>query len=191
MKYLLVGRSGSGKDYTSEVLKKYGLTFLKSYTTRPKRFEKEDTHVFINKEEVDSYTDKIAYTKINDNEYFSTKQQVVDNDAYIIDPNGIKVLLDNMKDTEFFIIYVSANNDMQRKQMSINRSNSIEKESVIFDNRNNDENNQFTEFEDKIKDEATIKNRFPFNVKGVYVIHNDYNEITIENAVKSIMSMKL
>ena len=40
---LLVGRSGSGKSTVADILsRQYGRYILPSYTTRPKRFEKEE-----------------------------------------------------------------------------------------------------------------------------------------------------
>ena len=46
---LLVGRSGSGKSTVADILsRQYGRYILLSYTTRPKRFEQEEGHIFVN-----------------------------------------------------------------------------------------------------------------------------------------------
>lgn len=43
---LLVGRSGSGKSTVADILsRQYGRSILPSYTTRPKRFEREEGHI--------------------------------------------------------------------------------------------------------------------------------------------------
>ena len=95
---VILGRSGRGKDTCAKYLTdKYGLTQVKSYTTRPKRGENEDTHIFINKSEVNNYiNDMAAYTKIGEYEYFATKTQVQENDIYIIDPKGLYELKKTM-----------------------------------------------------------------------------------------------
>ena len=63
--YLIVGRTASGKDSLARaVAKKHNLKILSSYTTRPKRPNETNEHIFISPEEVDNYVnDFIAYTK--------------------------------------------------------------------------------------------------------------------------------
>ena len=52
--YLVVGLLGAGKDsLINAVQKTIPMKLLKSYTTRPPRYNGEDTHTFINKEEYD------------------------------------------------------------------------------------------------------------------------------------------
>jgi len=142
----IIGRTGSGKDYLAKKLEEKGLKQIKSYTIRPKRNENEDTHTFITKEEANEITDKIAVTEINGYEYFATYSQVKDNDIYIIDPNGLKVLSENLKDEKMLVVYVKADDD-ERKNRAINRADNKEKELEIFNKRNESENEQFTEFE--------------------------------------------
>lgn len=142
----IIGRTGSGKDYLAKKFEEKGLKQIKSYTTRPKRYENEDTHTFITKEEADKITDKIAVTEINGYEYFATHSQVKENDIYIIDPNGLKVLCENLKDEPMMVIYVKAD-DEERKKRAIDRADDEEKELEIFNKRNESENEQFTEFE--------------------------------------------
>jgi hypothetical protein len=69
---LIIGRSGSGKDFLARELAKNGLSQVKSYTTRPPRYEGEDTHIFISAEEASRTEGKIATTVINGYEYFAT-----------------------------------------------------------------------------------------------------------------------
>ena len=90
---LLVGRSGSGKSTVAEILsRQYGRYILPSYTTRPKRFEREEGHIFVNNmfyEKVSRSRDIVAYTYFDNNHYWATSQQVNENDIYIIDPDGV------------------------------------------------------------------------------------------------------
>ena len=53
MKVLICGRTGTGKDTLQSILvNNYGWKCVKSYSTRAKRFEGEDSHIFISKEDV-------------------------------------------------------------------------------------------------------------------------------------------
>lgn len=48
---ILVGKSGSGKSSIAAALaSNYGFKEIKTYTTRPPRFEGEDTHTFVDKD---------------------------------------------------------------------------------------------------------------------------------------------
>lgn len=93
--YLIVGRSGSGKDtIVNELCKRYGCTRLSSYTTRPRRIGEGDTHIFITDDEFDAipYNQKFAYTEINGYKYCATFDQIRSSDFYIIDPYGIDTI---------------------------------------------------------------------------------------------------
>lgn len=185
MIYLVVGRTGSGKDYLVNLLAKEGLNVVKSYTTRPKRSETEDTHIFITPEESATITDKVATTEINGYEYFATAAQVNDADIYIIDPNGIKELTANMPDTTFHIIYVTAN-DVDRRFNAVKRAENKIKEEQIFDSRDENEDAQFSEFEEQLK-HLNENNVFPPNVTVIHVYENDYNEATANEHVQFYM----
>lgn len=174
----IIGRTGSGKDYLAKKLEEKGLKQIKSYTTRPRRNENEDTHTFITKEEANTITDKIAVTEINGYEYFATYSQVKDNDIYIIDPNGLKVLSENLKDEKMIVVYVKAD-DNERKNRAINRADNKEKELDIFNKRNESEDAQFTEFENLL-DYA--------GVSKLKRIQDNY-EFKIENCSTSILSL--
>ena len=107
--FLIMGESGSGKDsVVNKLCERYGYKAIKSYTTRPKRSEKEDTHIFISEEEMEQYKDDtVAYTYFNDNHYFCTKEQLYNNDLYIIDWDGIKYLKEKVEDMKFITIYIN------------------------------------------------------------------------------------
>ena len=147
----IVGRSGSGKDYLANEFAKLGYKVIKSYTTRPKRNENEDTHIFITPEEAKTFTDKVAETTINGYEYFATFEQVKNNDIYIIDPEGLKPLTKNINGREpIYIIYVYSDFD-ERKEKAISRSADKEKELEVFMKRHQSEDEQFCQFEECIE----------------------------------------
>lgn len=146
--YLVVGRTASGKDsLVRAISEKYGLKILSSYATRPKRIGETNEHIFISPEDVQKYqNDIVAYTKIGDYEYFSTKQQLLECDFYIIDPNGVEYLNEKIKDipnVELHIIYVAADY-VTRKHRALN--NRKDKE-LDFERRCIAEEDQFINFE--------------------------------------------
>lgn len=107
----LVGKSGCGKSTIAKELERYGLSELKSYTSRPKRFESEDTHEFItpvqstvmlHEEEI------IAHTRFDGHDYFGTLKQLVENDIYIIDPAGVEFLSTKVGRENIMVIYIEA-----------------------------------------------------------------------------------
>lgn len=185
IKILIMGRTGSGKDYLASLLKKEGLTQVLSYTTRPKRRPDENTHIFISKEEADAIPaeDKVATTVINGYEYFATRQQVGENDIYIIDPKGFYELKANMPDTAFLIIYVDAVREeaMARAQK---RAADPEKEREIFESRYESEDEQFTAFEETLNKEYGTPMTF-------IRITNDYAEDgVLADTAKQVLAMR-
>lgn len=168
-KLLIVGRTASGKDYLADFLKKkYGLSKVHSYTTRPKRRNEANTHIFLengiqrtyfleNRYEIEGtiegkpvfFTNEeiIAYTKINHHIYFATKQQLEESDIYVIDPEGLKELLSKTDDRNIYrIIYVNTSEN-NRKAQFMNREKIQDVNSAQFQNRNQSESARFEKFE--------------------------------------------
>ncbi len=185
---LIIGRTGAGKDYLARELANAGLKQVLSYTTRPQRTPDEDTHVFIKPEESAAYKDKIATTVINGYEYFATKQQMKDNQVYIIDPKGMYELLSNCPDITFTVCYLYAD-DSQRKTKAVGRGADALHEAAVFDKRNTSEDGQFTEFEQVLKNPFKVKEfqaTYP-NVAGVFDRKNDYNPATIKELADQLL----
>lgn len=199
MKFLIIGRTGSGKDYLAEQLSKKGYKILKSYTTRERRTPNEDTHIFINKDEAIKYKDRIAETKIGDIEYFATKQQLLDSDIYVIDPKGLYVLLNKMPKERFIIIYVSS-----LTQSRIDRAIERVKDNETYNEaiykitmRDKAENEQFTEFENTLNKHISINSRglltgyldlTKFNDYKTYVYPNSYSAAYCKNWISSFLN---
>lgn len=166
---LIVGRTGSGKDTYAKCLEEFGLKGICSYTTRSRREGEGDTHIFINKNEIDNYPNKIALTEIKGNTYFATVEQFNNADFYIIDPKGIRYLNEHFPELTYRIVYIYANYSI-RKNRAVNRVTSIEeqmKEAQIFIERDKAENGQFKSFENSILYNTDI------------IIHNN-NNLTLE-----------
>lgn len=113
---LLVGKSGTGKNYVAEV---FHLTSIPSFTTRPKR-EKETNgleHEFVTINSWNTVYSKqknvAAKTFFDGNWYWGMLEQIEnkDYDVYIIDPAGAKFFIDNFGQTvkrTFSVIYLKA-----------------------------------------------------------------------------------
>ncbi|MBO5435440.1 hypothetical protein J6A31_06585 [bacterium] len=192
MTYLIMGRTGSGKDYLINLLTQRGLTDLKSYTTRPKRSENEDSHTFVTTDEATTITDRVAETTINGYEYFATKDQICNADLYVIDPNGLKMLVEKMPDEIFHIIYVEVDDYLTRKCNAVKRADDKISEEAVFEARNADEDSQFTEFEQTIT--AISANdptaMLPDNIGCVYRYRNTYDEEYAESYADFLINRK-
>lgn len=118
--FLLVGKSGSGKTTIAEHLEKeQGMTSVQSYTTRPPRYENETGHIFVSDEEFDKLKNIIAYTEYNGYRYCSTQEQIDAADIYVIDPPGVKTLLDNYQahNRHIYIIYFAVKPRLRIERM--------------------------------------------------------------------------
>lgn len=88
-----MGESGSGKDTIAEILKlDYGFTPLKSYTTRPPRYEGENTHIFVSLPDITFLPNKAASTTYKGHVYCATEDQINNSDIYVIDPKGVNYM---------------------------------------------------------------------------------------------------
>ena len=116
---VIVGKSGSGKSTICDALtEKYGLKQVKSYATRPRRGDNDNSHIFVTFEEFDALHDKCAYTFFDGNHYCATSKQVDESDLYIIDPKGIDYFLKHYDGKKIpMIIYISTSKDIRFNRM--------------------------------------------------------------------------
>jgi len=132
----LVGESGSGKSTVVECLEREGYNYIKSYTTRPKRSENENGHIFVdeeyfkNKYNNERFKEKlIAYTEFNEYKYWSTEEQYKDKgiSVYTVDPSGASELKNNTKNCEVIVIYlrVDAEERFNRMEKSRGRDHAL------------------------------------------------------------------
>lgn len=146
--YLVCGRSCSGKSsIVRQVCKNLGMKYLKSYTTRDARpgEEKESDHIFIRKEDAEWYKQQgiVAWTEINGNEYFATRELLDQSDFYVIDPAGIDYLRNTCWDEyDFIVIYI-------RVPYATAKKRSEHRGDKNFSARYESENSMFGEFERK------------------------------------------
>lgn len=109
----LIGASGSGKTTLQRELERRGWKAVVSYTTRPKRYEGEGGHIF-----VDKYSgDGVAYSKFNGYEYWCTQEQLDECDVYVVDWNGIDILKE--KGVEGVVVYIDVSEEERRRRMKL------------------------------------------------------------------------
>ena len=92
----VLGRTACGKDtLVDKLCERTGLNAIISYTTRPRRENEGNTHIFTTKEayeQMQAEGNVAAYTEIAGNLYWTTVDQLYENDVYIIDYDGLKTL---------------------------------------------------------------------------------------------------
>jgi guanylate kinase len=119
----LVGPSGTGKTSIAYALhEKYGYNVIESYTTRPKRYEGEKGHTFVDEFEDEVWnffpwmdgkmlsSNVIAYNQYDDFEYWATREQYQDKGVsiYVVDVPGVEMLRKTVKDAEIVVVALHA-----------------------------------------------------------------------------------
>lgn len=126
---LILGESATGKTTViEEIEKRYGYKSIQSYTTRPKRYEGETGHIFVDRgdymfcdnghkviimqkeNDTNIKVQEIAYTYFNGNHYWADMNQVEDVDTwfYIVDKAGIDYMKSVAEDKiDFITIYIT------------------------------------------------------------------------------------
>lgn len=190
-KTLIAGRAGLGKDLIAKMLEdKYNWKFVQSYTTRPRRTENEYGHRFITKEDTEQIPKSEIATDavLNNNYYFSTKQQIYEADGYIVNPKAIPDLLKNCPDVYFQIIYIHPKDNETRMEMAIKRANESDdpdKTIQAYTDRDKDEDQEFSDFEDRIKN-----NQVHGEMYECVAVVNDYTITQAEQIVDLAESLR-
>lgn len=187
MKLLIVGRTGAGKDCLRGMLEERGLSFVKSYSTRPPRTPDEDTHLFVTPEQADELMGRghvVTRSVINGNEYFSTIEEVRAHDAYIIDPHGLHELCARMPWDDFMVVYLRAPKAARRRAaMGRVGTEARNEELRTFERRDADEDGQFSAFERELASGGV--RRIP-NVFCVRECENDYDPASMRTLASEI-----
>lgn len=140
----VMGRTSSGKDtLANKLCDAMGLTTIISYTTRPRRENEGDTHIFATKEDYQQMRangNVAAYTEIAGNYYWTTIDQLYGNDIYIIDPNGVQTLRKlNLPNLRLVTIFINTPDEI-REHRALNQRGD---DRMIFRERNVAERDQF------------------------------------------------
>lgn len=139
--FCVMAETGAGKDtLVKRLCEDTGMKAIVSYTTRPRRTNEGDTHIFVDDSVYEQMKDNLAaYTEINGFRYWTTIEQIYDNDIYIIDPNGLEILENlGLEDIDICSIYINVPLEV-RLERALYRGDSVED----FFSRNKSEMRQF------------------------------------------------
>lgn len=140
----VMGRTASGKDsLVNKLCERTNFSQIISYTTRERRDGEGDTHIFVTTEDYEAMKangEVAAYTEIAGNLYWTTVDQLYENDIYIIDPIGVEVLKKlNLPNLRLVTVYINTPDTIREKRAIHKRKDNKDK----FRARNLSERNQF------------------------------------------------
>lgn len=147
-KIIIVGGSGSGKDFLLRGLIKKGLTYTPKYTTRPKRYNELDgkEYNFVIEEDFNRMMvlNNIKTSQsfiINGVEwiYFITKENFDKGQIFVMTPHEISQLSEECL-SGCFVVYLDIPQDIRRKRISNRNDNNdsidrrIKSDTIDFEN---------------------------------------------------------
>lgn len=140
----VMGKSASGKDtLVQKLCERTGLKQVISYTTRERRTNEGDTHIFITDEEYDRMEVEnqiAAFTQIGQYKYCCTIKQLYENDVYVIDPIGVKHLRElNLPNLRLVTVFINVP-DIIREDRALNKRGD---DKMRWRVRNRNESEQF------------------------------------------------
>lgn len=109
----LIGASGSGKSTLAKRMVDRGCKEVVSYTTRPKRYEGEEGHIFVDRYDGNG----VAYSRFNGYEYWCTQEQLDTCDVYVVDWNGIDMLRE--RGVEGVVVYIDVSEEERVRRMKL------------------------------------------------------------------------
>lgn len=151
MKYIITGRTGTGKDTLRSMLAGAGLKMLKTHTDRERRFPGEDTYYFHTKEESSQIPkeQKLLLTVLDGDERFAMKEDLETAEVCILDPSGFYEICSLFPNEPIHLIYVTA--DANKARSVAGKRHGIPLKGMeVYDKRYADEDAQFTSFEKHI-----------------------------------------
>ena len=158
----IMAESAAGKDkLINEMCKRNNLNQLTSYTTRQRRNNEGNTHIFVNEDAYNKMKENgviAAYTYINGNHYWSTVDQLYESDFYCIDYLGIEYMKSanvDLSDFRFVTIFINTPKYI-REQRALNSRND---DALTFYKRCFNEDIQLKEM--------LLKNDFDYAVSNV------------------------
>lgn len=122
----LMGKTASGKDtLANKLCERTGLRQIISYTTRERRVNEGETHIFISDDEYKALEDSgqiAAFTQIGPYKYCCTINQLYENDIYVIDPIGVQHLRElNLPNLRLVTVYINTPDDVRKERALNNR----------------------------------------------------------------------
>lgn len=145
----VMAESSAGKDtLVNKLCEITGYRQLISYSTRPRRTNEGDTHIFVTEEDYQTMLEAgqvAAYTEINDCKYWCTIDQLYSTDIYVIDPRGVEILKSlNLPDLKIVSVYINVPEEIRKKRaqsrgdnMSVYRSRALSERQQFRDMKKN------------------------------------------------------
>lgn len=155
----VMGRTACGKDsLVNKLCERTKLTAITSYTTRPRRENEGDTHIFTTEdvyEQMQAEGKVAAYTNIAGSHYWTTINQLYENDIYIIDYKGIQTLRElNLPDIRFVTVFINTPDAIREERALSKRKD----DKFVFRKRSLDEAAQFREMLKNVDFDYAISN---------------------------------
>lgn len=155
----VMGRTASGKDsLVNKLCERTGLKQIISYTTRERRQNEGNTHIFVtddNYEQMQSEGRVAAFTQIGEYKYWSTIDQLYENDIYIIDYDGLKFLRElNLPDIHLVSVFINVPDDIREERALTKRKD----DKIKFRTRDYAERGQFREMTKNLDFDYAISN---------------------------------
>lgn len=110
LKFIVIGRIGSGRNFFQNLLETNGFKIAKSYTTRESAGDADRFHHFIDEDDIQGIENRVLETEHNGNKYFYTREELENADVIPVDPENVENLCNMFPDTPFHIISVMASN---------------------------------------------------------------------------------
>lgn len=154
----VMAESSAGKDtLVNKLCEITGYSQLISYSTRPRRTNEGDTHIFVTEEtyqEMFEAGQVAAYTEINGCKYWCTIDQLYSSDVYVIDPIGVGVLKSlNLPNLRIVSVYINVPEEI-RKQRAKSRGDDMN----VYRNRSLSERQQFRDMKKNMDVDYVIPN---------------------------------
>ena len=154
----VMAESSAGKDtLVNKLCEITGYRQLISHSTRPRRVDEGDTHIFVTEEDYQEMFNAgrvAAYTEINGYKYWCTVDQLYSTDIYIIDPIGVEVLKSlNLPNLRIISIYINVPEEI-RKQRAQSRGDDMN----VYRNRSLSERQQFRDMKKNMTVDYVIPN---------------------------------
>ena len=155
----IMGKTSSGKDtLASKLCERMNLKQVISFTTRPRRDNEGDTHIFVGEEDFEQMQNNgiiAAFTQIGQYKYWTTIDQLEDADVYIIDYLGLKTLRKlNLPNIRLVSVFINVPDDIREKRALNQRKDDKDK----FRSRNLAEREQFREMAKNLDFDYSISN---------------------------------
>lgn len=155
----IMGKTACGKDsLVNKLTERTGLKSITSYTTRPRRENEGDTHIFVNENDYSRMYEAgivAAFTQIGAYKYWTTIDQLEDADLYIIDYEGVKTLKAlSLPNIRLVTIFINTPDDI-REERALNKRKDNK---IVFRKRSLDEAAQFREMLKKADFDYSISN---------------------------------